>query len=115
MIINRIAFYIVLGVFLLTVGCVTNSAPYPLAGWQKDYGKVGQSIVNDYQSYIQNLSPEEQLYMGGTNFFEDDTGRHAVRIEVDIDGKDAWYHILFYDKDNKRIKAVKYFKGRYQS
>ena len=53
--------------------------------------------------------------MGPTEPFEDGTGQHAVRIEVDIEGKNAWYHILFYDKDSKRTKVIKYFKGRYMS
>jgi hypothetical protein len=42
-------------------------------------------------------------------------GEHAVRIETDINGKDCWYHILFYDKANKRMKVIKYFYGRYMS
>ena len=87
----------------------------PLVGFHAAYGKVDQSIVNDYQDYIKNLSPEEKRYMGSSQFFEDDTGQHAVRIEVDIDGKDCWYHVLVYDTQNKRVKLIKYFYGRYQS
>jgi hypothetical protein len=97
-------------------GCsCSTTKPYPLAGWQKDYGKVDQSIVNDYENYIQNLSPEEKKYMGGTDFFKDGTEQHAVQIETDIGGKDRWYHILFYDRDNKRTKVIKYYNGRYIS
>ncbi|HEY4952942.1 MAG TPA: hypothetical protein VII71_06110 [Verrucomicrobiae bacterium] len=115
------------GYFLFTValcmmvisGCSCSASkptPDPLAGWHKSYKEEpNQIITNDYQDYIQKLSSEERKYPGPIEYFEDDTGQHAVRIETDIGGKDCWYHILFYDKDNKRIKVVKYFYGRYIS
>ena len=90
--------------------------PDPLAGWQKAYKEEpNEAITKDYKNYIQTLSPEEKKYPGPIEYFKDQTGQHAVRIEVDIGGKDAWYHILFYDKENKRTKVIKYFYGRYQS
>jgi hypothetical protein len=109
--------YLVLFTVLFWVaGCATR-IPDPLAGWHAASKNPDQVIVDDYQNYIQGLSPEEKKYLGPypASFFEDGTGQHAVRIEVDIGGKDAWYHILFYDKDNKRIKVIKYFYGRYIS
>ena len=91
---------------------------YPLAGFH--YSSLGnldsnKAITDDYKSYIQKLSPGEKKYMGPIQFFEDGTGQHAVRIETDINGTDCWYHILFYDKENKRTKVIKYYNGRYQS
>ena len=47
-------------------------------------------------------------------FFENETGQHAVQIRIGINGT-SWEHILIYDKDNKRIKAIKYISGRYAS
>lgn len=103
---------------MILSGCscsTTKPQPDPLAGFHAASGKLDPSIVSDYQNYIENLSPEERTYMGPMFFYEDGTGQHAVRIETDIGGKDCWYHILFYDKENKRIKVVKYFYGRYVS
>jgi hypothetical protein len=107
--------------FVLTVmaGCATQQHPNPLAGWKPLYGreeeKVDAGISDDYRDYIQHLSATEREYMGPREFFENGTGQHAVRLESDINGNEAWYHILVYDKDNKRIKVIKYYKGRYRS
>jgi hypothetical protein len=90
----------------------------PLTGFHRadeaDMDK-NKAITDDYKDYIQKLSPKETQCLGPVFYFEDGTGQHAVRIESDKDGKDCWYHILFYDKDNRRVKVVKYFYGRYQS
>ena len=90
--------------------------PDPLAGFHAAYGKVDQSIVDDYKNYIETLSPEEKQRLGPTpsSFFEDGTGQHAVRIKIGINGA-SWEHILIYNKDNKRIKTIKYFAGNYAS
>ena len=90
----------------------------PLAGFHvSSLGNLdsNKTITDDYKDYIQKLSPKEKQYVGPIFYFENGTGQHAVRIETDIGGKDCWYHILFYDKDNKRTKVIKYFYGRYVS
>ena len=110
------AFVMLMAMFILGYGCNTSKlSPDPLVGFHAASKNPEQVIVDDYQNYIKSLSPEEKTYMGPTQFFEDGTGQHAVRIEVDLGGKDAWYHVLFYDKDNKRTKVIIYFKGKYMS
>ena len=95
----------------LTIGCAGfMHHSDPLAGWQKDYGKADQSIVSDYQNYIQNLSPKERNNIAYINFFEDGTRQHAIRITIELNDTN-WRHILIYDKDNKRIKIIKYVSG----
>ena len=114
---NKLTFALALCMMVLS-GCSCTSpkpTPDPLAGFHAASKNPDQVIVDDYQNYIQNLSPEEKKYANANGYFEDGTGQHAVRIEVDIEGKNAWYHILFYDKDSKRTKVIKYFKGRYMS
>ena len=74
-----------------------------------------KAITEDYKDYIQKLPPEEKKFAFLYNVFEDGTGQHAVKIEVDVNGTDRWFHILIYDKDNKRIRVIKYYNGRYQS
>jgi hypothetical protein len=102
-------------------GCRCSSSkptPDPLAGWtmllSHDYEKLDKSIVQDYQSYINQLPDGESKFIGPIQFFKDGTGNHAVKIEIALDGTD-WAHILFYDKDNKRIKVIKFAIGRYGS
>ena len=98
--------------------CSTSKpSPDPLAGWQKAYKEEpNEAIVKDCQDYIQKLSPEERKYLGPSpiSYFEDGIGQHAIKIEIGINGKE-WEHILIYDKDNKRIKTIKYLRGRYMS
>jgi hypothetical protein len=107
-----------LAFFAWTAGCeMFANHTNPIAGWQKDFSPPGPSdkiIEKDYQDYIQKLPPEERKYVGGTNFFKDGTGQHAVEIEVDLNGT-AWNHVLIYDKNNKRIKVIKYVAWHYMS
>jgi hypothetical protein len=114
-------FGLVLALCVMVISGCSCSAPKPaadpLAGWQKNYTTQpsDQIIEKDYQDYIRNPSTDEQKFTGPVLYYHNGTGQRAVQIEIDIDGKDCWYHILFYDKDNKRIKVIKYFYGRYRS
>ena len=116
---STIRFIFLLAAFALVAGCAKpKTASDPLAGFHAsslDMLDSNKVISDDYQAYIHSLSPEERKYMGPHEFFEDATGQHAVRVETDINGNQAWYHILIYDKDNKRIKVIKYYRGRYMS
>jgi hypothetical protein len=104
-----------LAMLLCGFGCSSSKpTPDPLAGWQKEYGKVDQSIVNDYQDYLQKLPPEDRKYIGPMEFFKDGMGQHAVEIEEALNGT-WWFHVLIYDKENKRIKAIKFSPGKYAS
>jgi len=114
--IGNFLFVAVLSAMMIS-GCSCSAPkPDPLAGFHAASKILDQSIVNDYQNYIQNLSPEEKQNLGPypASFFEDGTGRHAVRIEIGINGKE-WEHVLIYDKDNKQIKTIKYVAGHYAS
>ena len=110
---NSFGFVFALCIMIIS-GCSCNTTKQdPLAGWRKDYGKLDQSIVTDYQNYIQKLSPAEKTYLGPIFFYEDGQGQHAVTFEVDKYGKDVWNHYLFYDKDNKRINVITNYMGQY--
>ena len=109
-------FPILLAASVWTVGCATRT-PDPLVGWNfcfsQDPSKLDKAVRDDYQDYIQKLPPKEKADVGIIDLLEDKTGQHAIRIE--ISGRACWYHILFYDKDNKRVKVIKYYVGRYMS
>jgi len=105
-----------LATFLCGFGCSSpKPTPDPLAGWQKAYGEEPNQIIEkDYQDYIHTLSPDEQKYARVSGYYKDGTGQHAVQIEIPLNGT-WWFHVLIYDKDNKRIKTIKYSSGGYSS
>jgi hypothetical protein len=89
--------------------------PDPLASWKLDFKQPDQAVAKDYQDYIHKLPPNESgYYLGPVFFYEDGTGQHAFRIETN-ENNECWYHVLIYDKENKRIKTIKYYSGRYMS
>jgi hypothetical protein len=115
--IHRYISYILLATFVLVVGCEYKPPPDPLAGWNLDFSPPGPSdkiIEKDYQDYIQKLSPEEKRNVSPLHVYKDGTGQHAVDFAVGVNGRYT-RHILIYDKDNKRIKVIKYKTGWYQS
>jgi hypothetical protein len=114
-------FLVLMAIFVFGFGCNTSKPePDPLAGWHSlglDPHVVDKAIRNDYQDFIQKLpSNQRGGYIGEIWFFEDGTGQHAVSIQVFADNKPAlWRYALIYDKENKRIKVIKYSYGKYQS
>jgi hypothetical protein len=113
---TRLTFYILLTALVSLVGCSgLVHHPDPLAGWQGDFKEQpNQQIVSDYQNYIRTLSPEERKSPNVSDWLKDGTGQHAIVITIGINGR-WWKHILIYDKDNKRIKTIKYASGDYGS
>jgi hypothetical protein len=111
-------FLVLMAVFLLGFGCNTSKpTPDPLAGYHRgDEANMdkNKAITDDYKTYIHTLSPDEQKYAGPILFYEDGTGQHAVVIEVDLK-PNAWNHVLIYDKDNVRIKVMKYIDHQFRS
>ena len=104
--------------FLCGFGCSSpKPIPDPLTGFHvSSLGNLdsNKTITDDYKDYLQKLPPEDRKYIGPMTFFEDGTGQHAVEIEEALNGT-WWYHVLIYDKDNKRIKTIKYSPGKYAS
>jgi hypothetical protein len=99
----------------LIVGCAYKAPPDPLAGWQKVYSHDPDPVIEkDYQDYIQKIPTKEKDFVIGVAYFEDGTGQHAINFAVGVNGRYT-RHILIYDKENKRIKVIKYKTGWYQS
>ena len=117
--VTRLSFLVLLTAFVCAVGCATRT-PDPLAGWKvlmsRDSEKVNQAIKDDCRNYIQKLPPEENKYVRDSNiwFLEDGIGQHAVRITIFLNGTN-WEHVLIYNRDNKRVKVIKYISGYYRS
>ena len=115
---SAIRFIFLLAAFILVSECANSKpTPDPLAGFHvSSLGNLdaNKTITDDYKNYIQTLSTEERKYLGTILFYEDGTGQHAVKIEIGLNGT-WWEHVLTYDKDNKRIKTLKYSDGGYRS
>jgi len=116
-IINHSLFVLAL-VAVVVFGCrCTTTKPDPLAGWQIAFKEEpNQVIAKDCQDYIQkqNLSPQEGKYVAYIEFLKDGTGQRAEKITISLNQTD-WVHVLIYDKDNKRIKTIKYISGHSRS
>ena len=104
---------LLLAAFVLT-GCYgPTHHPDPLAGWSfssLNNLNSNKAIADDYKGYIRQIPPEESKRAGLISYFEDGTGQHAVRITVSYNGATR-QHVLIYDKDNKRIKTIKYISS----
>jgi hypothetical protein len=114
---NLVLFFLALmAMFICGCGCNTSKpTPDPLAGWKKDFApQLDPVIAKDCQDYIQTLTPDERQSYQINGYYNDGAGQHAVQIEVALNGT-WWRHILVYDKDNKRIKTIKYSHGGYRS
>jgi hypothetical protein len=113
-----LVFLVLSAVVIWSAGCAgIVHDPDPLAGWHfYSRVKVPKAITDDYQDYIQQLPPEERNYVGDISFFEDGAGQHAVSIQIYAHDKPAyWRYALIYDKENRRIKVIKYDYSRYMS
>jgi len=102
---TQIKLFFLLTAFTLVSGCVTwyMNHPDPLAGWRfssLNNLDSNKAISDDYHAYISELTPKEM--------------QHAVRITILLKGTE-WAHILIYDKENKRIRIIKYVAGHYMS
>ncbi len=104
---------ILCAIIICGYGCRTAKQD-PLAGWHNIYHDADPTIVKDYQEYIQKLSPDEKSHATVDSYFEDGTGQHAVLITIGLNHTD-WEHVLIYDKNNKRIKTIKYISGHSMS
>ena len=138
---TRFILCLIFTVFVCGFGCTSSKpAPDPLVGW-KSIGTVGfkahemsadievipnhKAISDDVQKFVNNLpvlhgpdyDPVTRRYCYWLEypmeFFEDGTGQHAVRFQMEFGGLGLRY-VLFYDKSDARTKVVK-TKWRYQS
>ena len=109
----------------------------PIEGW-KSVGEVGckngemtaeispipgyKVISDDVQKFVNKLPVDHFsdctrrwcYWIEDMRFYEDGTGRHAVSFQIPHNGT-SWGYVLIYDKNNERLKAVRYVQGHYMS
>ena len=117
--IAQFAFCMALAGILFSAGCAMwGSRPDPLEGWRmcrsQDPRDLDRAISDDYQDYVRHLPSRERNYVGPIELFEDGTGQHAVKIEIALNG--TWLeHLLIYNSQNERVRAITYKHGHYAS
>jgi hypothetical protein len=107
-----------LTMFAFVGGCRTGGTQVdPLAGWHacrhQSSRYFDKELQTDLEAYITSLPGRQRDHIVGLTFCELN-GQHAVRITIALNGSD-WAHVLIYDKNNKRIKVVKYVSNSYSS
>jgi ankyrin repeat protein len=83
----------------------------PLVGWYLDGDTDSQhdkAILDDYQAYAHTVWPRDHdFFFSEVNFYEDGTGRHAVRIVLEPGLRYYKEYYLLYDTNNVRTKVIK--------
>jgi hypothetical protein len=116
--ITQFALHSLLLVWLWTfAGCAT-SRPDPLVGWKPVFhdNELAKSVVDDYWKYFHSLPPNEASLVNKYSIeeFEDGTGQHAAKLTIPYSG--TWLvYVLIYDRDNIRVKTIRYTNGHYRS
>ena len=79
----------------------------PLAGWKPTEDLPDDTVVTDYNEYIEALPKSERPGVANVKYFTDGTGRDAVLVTVYVEGK-PWNHVLVYDKEHRRTSVTKH-------
>ena len=86
---------------------------FPKGSPQNSLNPGYSAISDDVQKYVK----KKKLPVADFIFFEDGTGRHAVSFRVDSSGSliggTCWVYVAIYDKNNERVKVVRYVEGYY--
>lgn len=86
------------------------AVPEALKGWKATQDLPADTVVTDYNAYIEKLPKAERSGVADVKYYVDDAGRNAVAVLVKVSGT-QWTHLLVYDKQNARID-VKKFVGK---
>ena len=78
--------------------------PNPVEGWSAC--KEPAAIVDDYKAFIAEREWNHSILMG-PYFYEDGTGRHAVKIEAETGSRNNAEYFIMYDGSNVRTKMIK--------
>jgi uncharacterized protein YceK len=69
---------------------------------------LDQAIKDDYQAYAHKVWPKgPDFFISEVEFYEDGTGRHAVKLTLEPGSREYKVYYLMYDKNNVRTKVVR--------
>jgi hypothetical protein len=112
--------WIIFNILLLTVcgglvGCVVN----PVKNWTCVYDsfapghdetvlKKYKVILDDYQDFNKKTAQEHpSWYFSSMQIYEDQSGRHAIKVIMETGPRDYTDFFLMYDKSDMRTKIIK--------
>jgi hypothetical protein len=72
------------------------------------HSPLDKAIKDDYQNY---LKKHGCIPIEIPSFYEDGTGQHAVKVQIETMDRDLIVYIFIYDKSNTRTKLMKFFYG----
>ncbi len=82
-----------------------------MKGWKATQDLPDDTVVTDYNDYIERLPKAERPGVSDVKYYVDGTGRNAVAVLVNAGGP-QWTHLLVYDKQNKRTGVTKFVAGK---
>jgi hypothetical protein len=86
------------------------AAPDALKGWKETQDLPADTVVTDYNAYIERLPKAERPGVSNVKYYIDGDGQPGVAVLVIVEGVE-WTHFLTYDKQSKRT-AVKKFVSK---
>jgi hypothetical protein len=72
------------------------------------HSPLDKAIKDNYQNYLQKHGC---IPIETPSFYEDGTGQHAVKVQIETMDRDLIVYIFIYDRSNSRTKAMKFFYG----
>ena len=78
--------------------------------------QLDQTVVDDYTAFIKEKKLYVDLVYDIRGFYEDGAGRRAVQFEAfPPDQNASFLYVLIYDKNNKRVRAIRCNRKAYHS
>jgi len=92
-------------------GVVAPAKAEAMKGWNATQDLPDDTVVTDYNDYIERLPKAERPGVSDVKYYVDGTGRNAVAVLVNAGGA-QWTHLLVYDKQNKRTGVTRFVAGK---
>ena len=92
-------------------GAGATAVPEALKGWKATNDLPADTVVTDYNDYIEKFPKAERPGVSDVKYYVDDTGRNAVAVLVVAEGT-QWTHLLVYDRTNRRTSMTKFVSGK---
>jgi len=85
--------------------------PEVLKGWKATAELPDETVVIDYNEYIEKLPKAERPGVSNVLYYVDGNGQAGVAVLVFV-ARVEWTHFLSYDKQNKRTAVKKFLWGK---
>jgi hypothetical protein len=72
------------------------------------HSPLDRAINDDYQNYLQKHGC---IPIEIPTFYENGTGQHAIKVQIETLDRDLIVYIFIYDQSNTRTKVMKFFYG----